>query len=92
MTCLLPVVFTEVLSFCVWYFQALTFPLETRGPDWCGPQTERLLVRFPVRAHAWVAGQVSGWGRERGNHTVMLLSHIDVSLFVFLPFLPLSLK
>ena len=30
-------------------------------------QTERLLVRFPVRAHAWVAGQVPGWGYGRGN-------------------------
>ena len=33
-------------------------------------------VRFPVRAHAWVAGQVrSQVGEcERGNHTLMFLS------------------
>ena len=43
-------------------------------------QTERLPVhkgspvRFPVRAHAWVVGQVPGWGRARGNHTLMFLS------------------
>ena len=33
----------------------------------CVPQTARLLVRFPVRAHAWVAGQAPGWGCARGN-------------------------
>ena len=32
------------------------------------------LVRFPVRAHAWVAGQVPSRGRARGNHTLMFLS------------------
>ena len=41
-------------------------------------------IRFPVRAHVWVAGQVPGRGYVRGNHTLMLLS---VSLF-----LPLCLK
>ena len=37
-------------------------------------QTERSLVQLPVRAHAWVAGLVPSWGRERGNHTLMFLS------------------
>ena len=32
-----------------------------------GLQTERSLVRFPVRAHAWVAGQAPTWGHVRGN-------------------------
>ena len=32
-----------------------------------GLQTERSLVRFLVRAHAWVAGQVSRWGIVRGR-------------------------
>ena len=32
------------------------------------------LVRFPVRVHAWVAGQVPSGGRERGHHTLMFLS------------------
>ena len=36
-------------------------------------QTEGLLVGFPVRAHAWVAGQVPSWGCERGNHTLLFL-------------------
>ena len=33
-----------------------------------------LLVPFPVRAHAWVIGQVPGRGRARGNYTLMFLS------------------
>ena len=36
-------------------------------------RTERSLVRSPVRAHAWVAGQVAGW-ESVGS------SLIDVSL------------
>ena len=31
-------------------------------------------VQFPVRAHAWVAGQVPSRGQARGNHTWMFLS------------------
>ena len=51
-------------------------------------RTQRLLVQlslvqFPVRAHAWVAGQVPSWGHERGNRSMYLL-HIDVSLPLFL--------
>ena len=30
----------------------------------CPSITERLQVQFPVRAHAWGAGQAPGWGRE----------------------------
>ena len=37
-------------------------------------QTKRSLVRFPVRAHAWVAGQVPSRWQVRGNHTLMYLS------------------
>ena len=33
-----------------------------------------LPVQFPVRAHAWVAGQVPSGGRVRGNYTLMFLS------------------
>ena len=32
------------------------------------------LTPFPVRAHAWVVGQVPSRGRVRGNHTLMFLS------------------
>ena len=39
-----------------------------------GLQTKGSPVRFPVRAHAWVAGQVPSRGRVRGNHTLMFLS------------------
>ena len=50
-----------------------------------GLQTKGLPVRFPVRAHAWVAGQVPSRGRMRGNHTSMFLPSRS-------PSLPLSLK
>ena len=53
-----------------------------------GLQTERLPVRFPVRAHAWVVGQVRG--HARGNQLMYLL-HINVSLPFSLP-PPLSNK
>ena len=39
-----------------------------------GLQTKGSPVRVPVRAHAWVAGQVSNRGHTRGNHTLMFLS------------------
>ena len=43
--------------------------------DWapaCEPKGRR--VWFPVRAHAWVVGQVPSRGRVQGNHTLMFLS------------------
>ena len=48
-----------------------------------GLWTKRLPVQFPVRADAWVVGQVPSWEHARGNLS-MFLSHIDVS---FPPFL-----
>ena len=50
-----------------------------------GPGTKGSLVQFPVRAHAWVTGQVSNRGHVRGNHTLMFVS-LSFSL------LPLSPK
>ena len=50
-----------------------------------GLQTKGLPVQFPLRAHAWVVGQVPSTGRVRGNHTLIVLSS-------FSPSLPLSLK
>ena len=41
--------------------------------------TKRSLVRFPVRAHAWVAGWVPSWGCGRGNRSMYLF------LSLFLP-------
>ena len=49
-----------------------------------GLRTKALLVRFPVRAHAWVVGHVPSRGRVRGNHTLMFSLPS--------PFLPFSLK
>ena len=55
-----------------------------------GLQIKRLLVQFPVRTRAWGVGQVPSWGQARGNQSVYL-SHIDVSLPLFIPPFP-SLK
>ena len=45
------------------------------APWWnTGLRTKGSLVQFPVRAHAWVAGQVPSRGCWRGNHTLMFLS------------------
>ena len=38
-----------------------------------GLKTKGSLVRFPVRAHAWVSGQVPNRGCVRGNHTLIFL-------------------
>ena len=47
-------------------------------------QTKGLPVRFPVKAHAWVEGQVHSGSHMRGNHTLIFLP--------LYPPLPLSLK
>ena len=39
-----------------------------------GLQSKGSQVQFPVRAHAWVVGQVLSGGHVRGNHTLMFLS------------------
>ena len=57
----------------VW-FSGLSADLWTKGSP----------VRFPVRAHAWVVGQIPRWGRIKGNHALMFF-------FLFLPLFP-SLK
>ena len=51
------------------------FPALARVAQWieCGLQTKGLLVQFPVRAHACIAGQVPSGGHVRGNHTWMFL-------------------
>ena len=46
-------------------------------------QTEGWKVPFLVGAHAWVAGQVPGWGHVRGNRW-MYPSHTNASLPLFL--------
>ena len=38
-----------------------------------GLRTKGLPVGFPVRDHAWVAGQIPSRGCTRGNHTLMFL-------------------
>ena len=67
-----------------------TCPLNVRfNPGWCGSMDWVLAcespVWFPVRAHAWVVGQVSSWGQATGNHTLMFSPSLS-------PSLPLSLK
>ena len=52
-------------------------------------QTEGPQVQFLVRAHAWVTGSVPGRVCMKGNQS-MFLSHIDVSLPLFFPFLSLN--
>ena len=39
-----------------------------------GLRTKESLVQFPVRAHAWVVGQVPSRECARGDHTLMFLS------------------
>ena len=43
--------------------QLISADLPTKGPQ----------VPFPVRAHAWVAGQVPTEGHMRYHHTLMFL-------------------
>ena len=38
------------------------------------PASQKVAGWIPVRAHAWVAGQVPSRGCVRGNHTLMFLS------------------
>ena len=46
-----------------------------RSMDWVPAcKSKGLPVQFPVREHAWVAGQVSSRGSTRGNHTLMFFS------------------
>ena len=61
--------------------------------SWLGilPQGERLPVQFPVRAHAWVAGLVSGWGTCERQPVDVSLTHWCFYLSLS-PSLPLSLK
>ena len=39
-----------------------------------GLRIKGLLVQFPVRAHAWVVGQVPSRGIMRDSHTLIFLS------------------
>ena len=49
------------------------------------PAKSKVLVQFPGRAHAWVAGSVPHWGTYKRQ--LIDVSHINVSL-LFLPPLP----
>ena len=51
-----------------------------------GPVNQWVTVQFPVRVHAWVAGQVPSRGLMKGNNTLKFLS-----LFL-LPFCSLKIK
>ena len=66
------------LSLCF----SLPFSLKINKQPWlvwfsglnAGLQTAGSLVRFLVKAHAWVVGQIPSLGCARGNHTLMFLS------------------
>ncbi|KAF6109825.1 hypothetical protein HJG60_011016 [Phyllostomus discolor] len=55
------------------------------------PQSKRSLVRFLIRAHAWVAGLVPGWGVCKRQLIDVSLSHRCVSPSLSSS-LPLSLR
>ena len=46
---------------------------------------ERSPVQFPLRAYAWAADQVPGWGRRVRGNRLMYLSHNGVPLLLCLP-------
>ena len=59
--------------------KAMQSEIKKNSPDWCGPvdwvpACKPLVVRFPVRAHAWVVGQVPSGEYVRDNNTLMFLS------------------
>ena len=49
---------------CLVWLSGLSSSLQTKGSP----------VQLPVRAHAWVTGQVSNKEHMRGNRTLMFLS------------------
>ena len=53
----------------------------------CRPANWKVAGSICSRAHAWVAAQVPSWGPARGSQS-MYLSHIDISLPLFLPPFP----
>ena len=63
-----------------------SFKIFGSSPGWCSSMDwvracEPKGFPFPVRAHAWVVGQVPSRGCARGNHTYMFLS-LSFSLFL----------
>ena len=40
-----------------------------------GLQVKKTLARFPIRAHAWVAGQAPGWGAHERQPIDVSLTH-----------------
>ena len=56
-----------------------------------GLQTKRSPVQLPVRAHAWVAGQVLSWGTREATDWCFSRTCMFLSLSFFLPS-PLSNK
>ena len=59
---------------CPWYEKEFTALAGVLSGLRAGLWSKWSPVWFPVRAHAWVAGQVPRRGHGRGNHTLMFLS------------------
>ena len=57
-------------------FQKSTFMALVGVAQWIEhrPLNQGVTGSIPVRAHAWVAGQVPSRGRSSGNHTLMFPS------------------
>ena len=58
------------------------YALPAQAAQWIERRSanQRVAVWFPIRAHAWVAGQVPSRGRARGSHTLMFLFSLPFSL------------
>ena len=55
------------------------------------PKNQKVTSLIPGWAHAWIVGLVPGWAHTEGNRS-MFLSHIDVSLPLFLSSFPSLIK
>ena len=77
--------FVELLLQSHLYVKQMTLPTLAGVAQWIerGLQTKGSLVRFPVRVHASVAGQVpsGGGGSVRGSRALMILSLFFLSPF-----------
>ena len=79
---------SQINGFLLVALPTLSLKNKYNCPGWCGSVDWMLACEpkgrwfdFPVRAQAWVAGQVHSWEHAKGRHTLMFL-------FLFLPPFP----